>query len=118
MKVAELILNLLPAPPYTVCVDRTNWQFGRLDINILVIAIAHRGIALPLVWTFLEKKGNSSSDERIDLLQHFFELVKPRDISFFLADREFVGVSWLNYLDTRHVPFAIRIRKNSLPLYG
>ena len=112
--VAKLVLSLLPPPPYTLCVDRTNWQFGRLDINILVIAVAYRGIAFPIVWTFLEKKGNSSSDERIDLLQRLFELLKPQDIAFFLADREFIGVTWFNYLDKRHVPFAIRIRKDSL----
>ncbi len=34
VKVAQLILNLLPPPPHTVCVDRTNWQFGTLHINI------------------------------------------------------------------------------------
>ena len=67
--VARLVLSLLPPPPYTLCVDRTNWRLGAFDINILVIAVAHRGVAFPLVWTLLEKKGNSSSDERIDLLQ-------------------------------------------------
>lgn len=114
VKVARFILSLLPPPPYTVCVDRTNWQFGTLDINILVLAIAHRGVAFPIVWTFLAKPGNSSSDERIDLLQDFFRLVAPQDIAFFLADREFIGGTWFNYLNERRVPFAIRIRKDSL----
>ena len=112
--VARLVLSLLPPPPYTLCVDRTNWRFGSLDINILVIAVSHRGVAFPLVWTLLEKKGNSSSDERIDLLYELFKLIKPQDIDFFLADREFIGVTWFNYLDKRRVPFAIRIRKDSL----
>lgn len=114
VKIARLILDLLPAPPYTVCVDRTNWQFGRFDINILVIAITHRGIAFPIVWSFLAKQGNSCSEERIDLLQCFLEHVAPKDISFLLADREFIGVTWFSYLDKRHIPFAIRIRKDSL----
>ena len=73
IQMARLVLSLLPAPPYTLCVDRTNWRLGKLDINILVIAVAHRGVAFPLVWSFLEKKGNSSSDERIDLLQDLLE---------------------------------------------
>ncbi len=114
VKVARLVVSLLPPPPYTLCVDRTNWQFGRFDINILVIAIAHRGVAFPVVWTFLDKPGNSSSDERIKLLQRCFELIKPGDIAFFLADREFIGATWFNYLHKRRVPFAIRIRKDSL----
>lgn len=114
VKVARLILGLLPPPPYTLCVDRTNWQFGRLDINILVIAIAHRGVAFPLAWAFLDKPGNSSSDERIDLLKRCFEFIKPQDIAFLLADREFIGASWFHYLDQRQVAFAIRIRQDSL----
>ncbi len=112
--IARLILNFLPSAPYIVCVDRTNWKFGKANINILVIAIAHRGIAFPIVWSFLEKQANSSTEERIDLLKRFLELVKPHDIEFFVADREFIGDTWFNYLDNRKVAFAIRLRNNSL----
>lgn len=113
-KVAQFILSLLPPPPYTVCVDRTNWRFGKVNINFLVIAIAHRGIAFPIVWTLLDKRGNSSSEERIELLKRFVDIVPTRYISFFLADREFIGMTWFNYLNQRKIPFAIRIRKDSL----
>ena len=112
--VGKIILNLLPAGPYKVCVDRTNWKFGKNNINILVIAIAHRGIAFPIVWCLLDKRGNSSTDERIDLLKRFLELVKPHEIQYVLADREFIGDTWFNYLDTRKIAFAIRVRNNSL----
>ena len=114
LRLARLLLNFLPAPPYTVCVDRTNWQFGSSDINILVIAIVHRGVAVPIVWSVLGKAGNASEDERLELLRTFLDLVSARDITFFLADREFIGETWFHYLDKRAVPFAIRIRKNSL----
>lgn len=112
--IAKIILSLLPEPPYTVCVDRSNWQFGKANLNILVIAIAHRGIAFPIVWCLLDKRGNSSSEECMDLLQRFLELVKAQEISFFLADREFIGDTWFNYLDKRKIAFAIRVRNNSL----
>lgn len=112
--IAKLILNLLPAPPYTVCVDRTNWRFGKANINILVIAIAHKGIAFPIVWSFLDKRGNSSTEERIELLKRFLDFVKPHEIQFFLADREFIGDAWFNYLDKRKIAFAIRLRNNTL----
>lgn len=42
------------------------------------------------------------------------KLVSPKDIAFVLADREFIGATWFSYLEKRRVPFAIRIRKNSL----
>jgi len=114
LQVARLVLGFLPPPPYTLCLDRTNWQFGRLDINILVIAIAHRGTAFPVVWTLLDKPGNSSCAERIELLKRCLALMKAEDITFLLADREFIGENWFHYLDKRRVPFAIRIRKDSL----
>lgn len=72
--VARFVLSFLPPPSYTLCVDRTNWRFGSVDINILVIAVAHQGVAFPLVWCSLEKKGNSSSEERIDLLADLLNL--------------------------------------------
>ena len=41
-------------------------------------------------------------------------MVEAHEISFFLADREFIGDTWFNYLDKRGVAFAIRLRNNSL----
>ena len=34
-------------------------------INILTISIYWRGIAIPLVWMLLDKRGNSNQEERI-----------------------------------------------------
>ena len=34
--------------------DRTNWKFGRININILTIGISWRGTAIPLVWMLLD----------------------------------------------------------------
>lgn len=112
--IGRIILSFLPETLYTVCIDRTNWKFGITNINILVIAIAHRGIAFPIVWQFLDKRGNSSSTERIDLLQQFLKIVDAKDIDYVLGDREFIGHTWLNYLDKRKIRFSIRVRNNSL----
>ncbi len=30
--------------------DRTNWQWGKKNINILMLSIAYKGIAIPLFW--------------------------------------------------------------------
>ena len=39
--VARAIVALLGLrPPFTLCLDRTNWKFGKTDINFLVPAIA------------------------------------------------------------------------------
>src|SRR4051812_47769921 len=33
--------------PWLLALDRTCWKFGRYDINVLMLAIIHNGIAIP-----------------------------------------------------------------------
>src|SRR6187401_2701681 len=40
-----------------LALDRTNWKFGKTDINILMLAIVWQGIAIPCMWTLLPKPG-------------------------------------------------------------
>ena len=113
-QVSQLMLKLLPAPPYTVCLDRTNWQFGKFKINILMLSIAYQGIAFPICWQLLAKKGNSHTKERKQLMTTFLDLVPLQQIDMLVADREFVGKDWFAYLTTMNIPFVIRIRQNAL----
>jgi hypothetical protein len=113
-QVSLLILKLLPKPPYTVCLDRTNWQFGKFKINILMVSIAYKGLAFPICWLLLAKKGNSNTKERKELLNTFLELVTLKHIEMLVADREFVGKDWFAYLNTIGMPFVIRIRQDAL----
>ena len=48
--------------------DRTNWQWGKSNINILTLAVVFKGIAIPLYWELLDKKGNSDASERINII--------------------------------------------------
>ena len=72
----------------------------------------------------LDKKGNSNTPERIDLIKDFIEVFADQKIADLTADREFVGGDWLKYLLSQPmIGFRIRIRvnhclsngKNSLP---
>jgi hypothetical protein len=94
--------------------DRTNWQFGNFKINFLVLAVAYKGAAIPLMWTLLNKKGNSNCDERIDLINRFISCFGRGVISGILADREFIGKAWFGYLKNRKIPFFIRIKSSFL----
>jgi hypothetical protein len=67
--------------PWTLSLDRANWSFGAVNFNILMLGIVHEGIAFPVMWTLLDKRGNSNSDERIALLERF-ERVFPECSSF------------------------------------
>jgi hypothetical protein len=113
--IARLLLGLLPRKDgFVVIMDRSNWRFGKLEINILMVAIAHEGIAFPVVWSLLPKCGNSHTSERITLMERFLQVVAAADIEAFLADREFIGDDWFAYLTDKHIPFHIRIRQDAL----
>ena len=65
---AKVIVALMNIPqPWILSIDRTEWSFGKTRFNIFFLGVVHQGIAYPLVWTILPKKGNSNSNERMDL---------------------------------------------------
>ena len=110
----RMMVKLIGKTRFVLCIDRTNWKFGRLNINILMIAVADKGIAIPLAFVLLEKQGNSNTLERTDLLEQVLKVIKPEQIEVFLADREFIGQDWFKFLLAKNIPFAIRIKKNAV----
>jgi hypothetical protein len=111
--IARLIFSLLPhKPPYRLAMDRTNWKFGSKDINILALAIVYKGVAFPVLYKMMPKFGNSSTQERIDLMQRFIHLFGSDSIECLLADREFIGQNWLSWLNNSGIRYHIRIREN------
>lgn len=98
-------------------IDRTNWKFGKCNINILMIGISYKGTAIPLIWMLLDKRGNSSQDERINLFKSLLSLLEKDQVDkirCLLADREFIGKQWIKYLKNQPFHFFIRIKKNAL----
>ena len=99
--------------PTVLALDRTNWKFGKANINILMLSICIEGFAVPLMWKVLkDKRGNSSQEERIELMQRFVSVIQTDQIIRLVADREFIGEKWLNWLDENYFHFIIRIRAN------
>jgi hypothetical protein len=112
---AKFLSRLIPIPEnsqWILTMDRTNWQFGIAKINILLLGIAHQGIAFPLIWITLYKKGNSNTKERIEIITKFISLFGIDKIKSLTADREFVGHTWFKWLLDNAVPFSIRVRNN------
>lgn len=112
--IAGLLFKILPVKDKVrLTLDRTNWKFGKKNINILVIGVIYKGLSLPILWTFLgDKRGNSNQKERIDLLKRFIRLFGQECITHLVADREFVGDDWWGYLSSKDIPFFIRMREN------
>ena len=111
--VARLILHLLNLKGLKLlALDRTNWKRGKTDINILVLALVTRRFKVPLMWSFLSHCGNSSTEQRIDLIKRYLRVFGASSVEVLLADREFVGEEWLMYLIENNVPFVIRLRED------
>ncbi len=111
--IARLIFNLLPKQDKLILsIDRTNWKFGQANINIFMLGIVYKGVAFPLLFTMLDKRGNSNSQERINLINRFLCLFGNQVIESIVADREFVGEQWLGYLNRSKIRYYIRIRNN------
>lgn len=94
--------------------DRTNWKFGKVNINILTVGIVYRGIAFPIAWKLLNKRGNSDWKERTEVIEKAINMVGKARITGLLADREFVGEEWFAWLIQQDIPFWIRVRENFL----
>lgn len=111
---SRLIMSLLPSEPLVVSIDRTNWKFGVADTNIFMLTAEYRGVAIPILWHLLPKRGNSNQLERIDLLKEFITLFGQGRIKNLLADREFIGEKWISYLSDQKIPFTIRVKHNMI----
>jgi hypothetical protein len=94
--------------------DRTNWKFGNYDINFLVIAGIYKNCSIPLCWTLLPHQGNSEKTSRINLIEKLLYVLPINRIRILLADREFIGVEWFQYLHSNNIPFCIRLKENML----
>jgi transposase len=47
-------------------------------------------------------------------MEQLLSVIDPKQIEVVLADREFIGHDWFTFLTEHNIPFAIRIRENSL----
>jgi hypothetical protein len=112
--IAHSVIALLKIPqPWVLSLDHTEWQFGQTTYNILMLGVVHQGMAFPLVWTMLDKRGNSNTTEGIALVERFLVLFPDAVIQELMADREFLGQQWFRYLlNYPRIRFRIRIRES------
>lgn len=99
---------------FYLAIDRTNWQFGKTDINILMLSAVYEGIAIPLYWEMLPHQGNSKSALRIKLVKRFVKQFGTDCIAGILGDREFIGKDWLDWLNKNGIRFLVRIKANQI----
>lgn len=115
---AQFLLNIAGIKsPYTLILDRTNWNFGKSEINFLVLSAYVNGWCIPIMWSVIPKDGSSSQEDRIELLRRFISTFGKGCVNNFLGDREFVGEKWIAFLIQEEIPFDIRLRENMNVVY-
>jgi hypothetical protein len=98
--------------------DRTEWKFGTKRVNLLTVGYLCHGFTIPLRWLELGREGNSNFYERRAVLAPLLRQIDPERIRALVADREFIGVAFLAWMQERGLRFVIRIRKSARIHHG
>jgi hypothetical protein len=111
---SRVIVDLLglAGKPWVLAIDRTNWDFGKTTINILMISVMWSGVGIPLIWTLLPTTGNSNTKTRTGLLDQLRKTFPDLKIASIMGDREFIGDRWMGYLKRNKIAFILRLREN------
>ena len=93
-------------------VDATKVGFGH---QLLIVAIAYRRRALPIVWTWVKGRiGHSTSVKQLALLKHICKLIPKGTSVSLVGDTEFGAVALLRQLDDWEWQYALRQKGNTL----
>ena len=65
-----------------------------------------------LFWVLLDKAGNSNAKERTDLMAKLNKFFPRQPVASLSGDREFIGETWLHWLESQSIPFALRLKEN------
>jgi len=106
-------LSFVPHERLTLSIDRTEWDFGRTQVNILCVVVSIGKMAVPLYFEMLDNNsGNSGHVDRIGLFKKIISVLGRERIGVLVMDREFIGHKWLAWLRKEHVPFCVRVPKH------
>jgi hypothetical protein len=111
------IAALLPARPWVLAMDRTEWRRGGMVVNLLVLSVVAHGCSIPLLWIVMPECGASDTAERKELVGRFIALFGTESVMFLTADREFIGKDWIGWLLEARMPFRIRIKASEYLLH-
>ncbi len=116
LALAHLVVTLLPTTgKLRLCLDRTEWDFGQCQVNILLVAVGCGEWQVPFYWELLDNRsGNSNAAQRIAVLDVCVAVLGRARIGLVVGDREFVGHAWLKWLKDQGLNFVMRLPKHHL----
>jgi hypothetical protein len=90
--------------------DSTEWKIGQYPLHVLVLAADVKGVAVPVYFRIYTHKGVLSEKERIKFIRKSLSVIDLRG-KLLIADREFIGKEWFDFLSKNQIDFVIRLRK-------
>lgn len=109
--IARQTLKRLGGSGELVIVMDRSWIEAK--INLLHLAVALCGRALPLGWVRVGGKGSSKLDEQKQLLNWLAECLPPHVEVYIVADREFRSVFLAEFIKRQSWHFLLRINSNT-----
>lgn len=110
-----LLICFVPHDKVVLSMDRTEWDRGSHQYNILCIVASIGKMAVPLYFEMLDNNsGNSNTEDRIAVLNQIIAALGAQRISVLTMDREFIGQRWLKWLKLQGVSFCVRVPKSHL----
>ncbi|MDJ1486450.1 transposase, partial [Cytophagaceae bacterium YF14B1] len=90
--------------------DSTEWKIGQYPLHVLVLAANVKGVAVPVYFRIYAHKGVLSEKERINFIRKSLSIIDLTG-KLLIADREFIGKEWFDFLSKNQIDFLIRLRK-------
>lgn len=114
-QVCALLILFLPRGKISLSIDRTEWDFGSYQCNILMVVAQNGSVGIPLYWDLLDNKsGNSNCENRVNLIQKIIDVIGKERIELIVGDREFIGLTWVKYLKDNGIGYCMRVPKSHL----
>jgi hypothetical protein len=110
--IAWSILQRLAGGELRLIVDGSKVGFGH---QLLLVAVAYRKRAIPLVWTWVKsQRGHSSAWKQMALLKHVHELIPAGSQVIVVGDSEFGAVEVQKLLKKWHWKYVLRQKGSAL----
>jgi Transposase DDE domain len=112
--ISYFLLLLLPKKgKLTLCLDRTEWDFGSSTHNILTVTVYSHGVGVPIWFECVAPQGGCcDADDKQYVIMKCVELVGKDRIKRVIGDSEFIGETWISYLFEEDIPFFFDVRSN------
>ncbi len=81
-----------------------------------MLADATKRYRVPLMWSVLDKAGNSNAAERIALVERYLLRFDVSTVRMLPADRDrgFIGQEWPHSLVSRGIPSTVRVKESQI----